>query len=778
MSWLLCKVLMEEEMRKLLVFVIIISFSVVILADDYMKRDDSVSKRYVPAKNSNFKLKERASDDDKDITYFWHVAPSLITTSKYDYFPSSYNTNPIVKQDPFPAAINPGVTLGDQMVMSLQIQQNTDRYVKSYMVGYDGTVNFNSGVASATQRQGYGSLAIDPVTQRTYIAFHSDYDGDNEFEIKLVMDQYSLLEDLSYTSISVFDNSDYGGNYGTQVDDQYVWPNIFIRRMDNDVSRIFLFASNNKSHNPITGTDTTASASENILFAYADLNDNTGQIDDNGWTYKTFQELNDWNMYVNDEWGRFQKGICVSENGQEIVLFGYYYKTGVVDRFGLMTPTIRSYYNNNYGEGEFVSHDQGISFEFENPQFRDPQTDTLYSYFPTTGNISAGDSLFWSIYFGSHMNATQDNYGRFHVMSTLTPKYYNYTGTDTMITSFYMNTKVIEFVFDPDAASEEEMITFNPVHPENKAPDGSYLSDDVFPRAPWDVDNDGALDTLRHWTWNQYFLPLWHHDLDQDFHENYFRYARSQDGRWLAAMYGEGAMNFRTHDAGLNTHPMFERPGCHIVLSVDNGNHWSDPIELYNVYDTEIYQNQTGPPDTVNFFYDQQLRTQFPNESLVYWTMGNTIEKPSPEVARLHVSFYADNKYGSSVQENEDDTVDDEGGAVYYGVIDVDLDRLGIKDQELASDYNGLQLNNYPNPFNPETNIQFNLKKESNVDVAVYNIKGQKVRQLADRKFGAGKQALKWDGKTDSNTDSASGVYFIKVKTNEATDITKAVLLK
>ena len=763
-------------MRKLVLLVIVISFSLVILADDLMKKDDEISGKRVSALNSNEKLVDRASDDDKQISYFWHVTPQLVVDSKYDYFPSGYITNPIIKQGTFVSPVDQVTQLGDQIVMALQIQQNNDRYVKGYMLDNNGVENYSANVASATQRQGYSSLAMDPVTKKTYIAYHCDFDGDEEFEVKLVRDRYDLLQFLSYTSEFTLDNSDYGGLYGTQADDEYVWPNIFIRRMPNDVSRIFLFAHNRISHNPETGTDSTRSPSENILMAYADLDDETGEIDDNGWTYRTFQELNDWNMYVDDKWGRFQNGIYVSDDGSEVAIFGYYYKTDMNNRLGFNAATIRMYYNNNYGEGNFESYDKMVNFEFANPQFRDPQTDSLTSFFPTSGNLSAGDSLFWNIYFGSHMNVTQDSHGRFHVMSTLVPQYYTFNGTDTLITSYYMNTKVVEFVFDPDDIASDPF-SFNPVFPEDRDSLGRYIEDGVFPRGSWDVNNDGELDTLRHWTWNQYFLPLWHHDLDQDFFENYFRYARSEDGHWLAAMYGEGAMNYRTHQNQLNTHPMYERPGCHIVISTDDGDHWSCPIELYNVYDTEIYQNTSGTLDTVNFFYDQQLRTQFPNEALVYWSMGETIEKPTPETARIHLSFYADNKYGSSIQENEDDEVDEEGGSIYYGVIDIDVSAIGNEDNDIVV-YEGLELRNYPNPFNPETNIQFNLKKDSNVEISIYNIKGQKVRQLADRKFSSGKQTVKWDGKTDNNTDSATGVYFIKVKTDDTSDVSKAILLK
>ncbi len=766
-------------MRKLLIITLILSVSLGLFAADFMKSQPKKQSKKFAVENPQSILKDRASDDEKDIEYSWHVAPQPVVDSKYDYFPGAYQNRPLTYQKAFSGIAG---DLGDQMVMTFQVQQNTDRYVKGYFVSNDGTQVDDAGVASATQRQGYPTLAIDPNTQRTYIAFHSDFDGDGEYEMKAVTDQYSITGALSYTAVSSFDNEVYGGTAGTQVDDEYIWPTMFIRTMPNGVSRIFLFGNNYKSHNPITGDDSTAAASENVLFAYADITGSSAVIPDDAWTYKTFPTMNAWNNYDNDNWGRFQKGIYVSENGQEIVLYGYYTEDDTRNRFNFRKQIMRVYYNDNYGEGDFDIFDKDINLPQENPQFRDPDTDTLYYYFSTDDNIMENDSLFWDLYFGSHLMTTQDGQGRFHVMNTICPQYYSYDGADTLGYVFYFSTKVIEFIFDPDAATDEERITFNPVYPEDKMPDGTYLDDSVFPRVSWDVDADGERDTLRYWTWNQYFLPLWHHELDQAFHENYFRYARSEDGHLLAAMYGEGAMNKRTHDNQLDTHPMYEKPGCHIVISGDDGNHWSDPIELYNIYDTVIYDNPDDPnnPDTVNFFYDQLLRSQFPNESLIYWYMGDKIEKIGPREARLPIAFYADNKYGSSIQDNEGDEVDEEGGTIYYGVIDIDyakLEHVGNNNSS-APEYNGLELSNYPNPFNPTTTISFNLKKDAHTNVSVYNVKGQLVKTLADEKMQAGKRTLTWEGDNNSSKSVSSGVYFIKVQSGETTDVKKAVLMK
>ena len=768
-------------MRKLVILTLVLSVSLGLFAADFMKAQPKKRVQRVAVENSQQMLKDRAADDEKDISYTWHVAPQPIVDSKYDYFPGAYQNRPMTYQKPFTSMMqNP---IGDQMVMTFQVQQANDRYVKGFYVSNDGTTVESDGVASATQRQGYPSLAIDPKTQTSYIAFHSDYDNDDQYEMKLVRDRYSLLEFLSFTATSEFDNQSYGGTAGTQTDDEYIWPTVFIRRMPNNVSRIFVFGNNYKSHNPETGDDSTAAASENVLMAYADITSGDGSIPADAWTYKTFPSMNSWNMYENDNWGRFQKGIYVSEDGSEVVLFGYYMADDHTDRFGFRDQVIRVYYNNNYGEGDFTIYDQEIDFPQENPQFRDPDTDSLYYYFTTTDNIMENDSLFWDQYFGSHLMVTEDNAGRFHVMNTICPQYYSSDGADTSGYVFFFSTKVIEFVFDPSNIGNNP-ITFNAVYPEDKDTSGAYIEDGVFPRVSWDVDNDGERDTLRHWTWNQYFLPLWHHDLEQAFHENYFRYARTRDGQWLAAMYGEGAMNYRTHENQLDTHPMYEKPGCHIVISGDNGDHWSDPVELYNIYDTVLYENPDDPnnPDTVNFFYDDLLRTQFPDESLIYWYMSDIIQRPTPNTARIPVAFYADYKYGSSVQENENDEVDEEGGTIYYGVIDIDMSELPYvqvgNDDTDAPEYGGLELNNYPNPFNPTTTISFSLKNDAHTNVSVYNIKGQLVKTLIDEKMEAGARTVTWEGDNSSHRTVASGVYFIKVKAGDKTEVKKAVLMK
>jgi len=70
---------------------------------------------------------------------------------------------------------------------------------------------------------------------------------------------------------------------------------------------------------------------------------------------------------------------------------------------------------------------------------------------------------------------------------------------------------------------------------------------------------------------------------------------------------------------------------------------------------------------------------------------------------------------------------------------------------------------NYPNPFNPSTNIQFSLPAAESVDLLIYNRIGQLVRRLLhDRHHAAGSYTYQWNGRDESGRSVASGLYFIK----------------
>lgn len=87
-------------------------------------------------------------------------------------------------------------------------------------------------------------------------------------------------------------------------------------------------------------------------------------------------------------------------------------------------------------------------------------------------------------------------------------------------------------------------------------------------------------------------------------------------------------------------------------------------------------------------------------------------------------------------------------------------------------------LASFPNPCNPETNISFSLHEEIDIDLSIYNIKGQKVIQLTDGKLNKGKHSFVWYGKDSNAKIVGSGIYFYKVQSKHFNKSGKIVLLK
>ena len=80
---------------------------------------------------------------------------------------------------------------------------------------------------------------------------------------------------------------------------------------------------------------------------------------------------------------------------------------------------------------------------------------------------------------------------------------------------------------------------------------------------------------------------------------------------------------------------------------------------------------------------------------------------------------------------------------------------------------------NYPNPFNPTTVISFALPKAMDVNIAVYNSLGQKVKELVNNTMSAGNHSVEMNG-----TDLTSGMYFYRISTPEFSKTMKMMLVK
>ena len=111
-----------------------------------------------------------------------------------------------------------------------------------------------------------------------------------------------------------------------------------------------------------------------------------------------------------------------------------------------------------------------------------------------------------------------------------------------------------------------------------------------------------------------------------------------------------------------------------------------------------------------------------------------------------------------------------------YFIQKIDLSDLVGNSNENAPDFS-FNTFAYPNPFNPRTTISYTIPKESNVNITVYNIRGQKVKQLLDNKITSGKHFVIWNGKDSNNKSVSSGVYFYRLTINQKEASTKKMIL-
>ncbi|MCL2063194.1 MAG: T9SS type A sorting domain-containing protein [Candidatus Cloacimonetes bacterium] len=89
-----------------------------------------------------------------------------------------------------------------------------------------------------------------------------------------------------------------------------------------------------------------------------------------------------------------------------------------------------------------------------------------------------------------------------------------------------------------------------------------------------------------------------------------------------------------------------------------------------------------------------------------------------------------------------------------------------------------IEMGNYPNPFNPETMINFNLAVSGEVNLEIFNIRDQKVRVLMDELMPAGSHEILWNGRNEYGLEVASGVYFYRLQTENETFIRRMMLIK
>ncbi len=124
----------------------------------------------------------------------------------------------------------------------------------------------------------------------------------------------------------------------------------------------------------------------------------------------------------------------------------------------------------------------------------------------------------------------------------------------------------------------------------------------------------------------------------------------------------------------------------------------------------------------------------------------------------------------------------DVGGELIYAAMDIEFPGAWI-DPEASINNDEIPVfavlgNNYPNPFNPETTINYEIKEAGIVCIEVFNIKGQIVKTLVNEYLTADNYSIVWNGTNANNESVSSGVYFYKMKSGTYISAKKMILMK
>jgi len=196
-------------------------------------------------------------------------------------------------------------------------------------------------------------------------------------------------------------------------------------------------------------------------------------------------------------------------------------------------------------------------------------------------------------------------------------------------------------------------------------------------------------------------------------------------------------------------------------------------------YLPQDYDNN-GTPE----YYHQLVNYPLNTDDEFYYEWNSKIELDTLEIVNFeifpenipenHNVYLNYSDYYIQLYENETIEFTPEDYLLEFSIV--------VTDQIFTETHEGVvsltaSLRNYPNPFNPSTNISFSVPKTDEVDIAIYNIKGQKVKTVLRDRILAGTHTIAWDGNDSNGKNVASGVYFCKLKIGNLKSITNKMLL-
>ena len=101
-------------------------------------------------------------------------------------------------------------------------------------------------------------------------------------------------------------------------------------------------------------------------------------------------------------------------------------------------------------------------------------------------------------------------------------------------------------------------------------------------------------------------------------------------------------------------------------------------------------------------------------------------------------------------------------------------DILKLEDEVIPSHF--MLQTPFPNPFNPDVNVNFSIAKPCRVDLRIYDLKGKIVKNITDKTFNPGNYNTVWDAKDNLGNQVSTGVYYLKLSAQGHYQKTEKVL--
>lgn len=574
---------------------------------------------------------------------------------------------------------------------------------RTYYAYLDAFGNFNNiGLIGIDDiHEGFAGIDLDPVTGTPFAAWHGNHDPTTA-DAEVVMSYAYYHQGSPETWRDPFIVFNDAIQTPNMPDDCFIWPEVHIGPSPVPDKRRVYVIGKNMTPSPVTGNP-----SQNVLIGYADFDENDINMQSElDWTYRTIDLLNQW---YNAQDGPRTVLTCSVSNDGKIALTGYISAYENPD-------SLIVFLNDNFGVGDFEYYSQEAHFAVDNPNLPFPGD---YSFGPVySQNFSA-------IFKNSSELEFQLNLGLL-----------NSDGTGN---NYFFPDQLFPYIFQYDLVEEE--FHYKIAHcliNENAAnPNYEWEFDQIY--LPWDTDNDGEVDEyttsgdivmMQGW-------PIFYSGLDSAFHNSLSKIAANHDNGWLAHIWQDGLKAKLAENGVPGYDEWLEKPEIAICISADNGVSWSKPIFL-------------------NALQTPELADMIP----CYIYPGDKIEDLGNGRGKLHLFFLDDYSWGSAVHGNGLLN----GGMQKYCSLDIDFGSMSATPEMVVSSPQ-INLSNHPNPFNPSTEIRFQMSEVSDsAEIIIYNIKGQRVKTLHVPPSQSHSVSVVWNGDDENGKQVSSGVYFYQLQ--------------